>query len=156
MANSIFKVKPGNLEFARALLSESDVAAIHIHGDGNVYSDKESSDFRKNFSNPGPSGGSVPASKYRVTFKNPALIPETVAEMETLFYEQKNKEDAAEHKEQTTTAAKVKTFSMPKKAVTAAAAGGVKSQAELDEEQLAAEIEAEDKKKAAAAGGATK
>lgn len=150
MSSSIFKVHENTLLFVKALLEDDkDTDIVYLHGDGNVYNDKASSDFRKDFSNPGPSGGSTPPAKYRVTFKNAKQVPGTLEELDKLFYEQKRQEDLAQQKADTTTAKTVKTFSMPKKAVAAevATGGGMKTQAQLDAEELDAAIAAEEAEK---------
>lgn len=145
--NSIFTVHESNLDYAAALIKQGDTC--YLHGDGNIFDNKEASDFRMNFSNP-----SNQPAQHRVILKTLSQIPADLEELEKAFYAQKQKENSAAKKAETVGASKVKTLSLEKKPVAAAGAGGVKSQAELDDEALQKEIEDEEKAKKAAAGGA--
>ena len=137
---SEFLVNDVNLALAKGLLAQG--RTVYLHGDGNIYDDELNSNFRKNFSNQRNQ-----AAQYRVILKTLNDLPQDVAALCELLYKTKNQENAEEKAADSLVGTKVKTFTLPKTAV-AAPDGAAKTQAQLDEEQLQAEIAEEAKAKA--------
>ena len=81
----MFKLHPANLPQIKATVAA--YGTCYIHGDGNLYTTKEESDFRKDFSNPDSD-----ESTYRVKFEKGDTIPATIDELETLLLNSKQKE----------------------------------------------------------------
>lgn len=100
----MFALHKNNLAQIRAIVEA--YGSCTIHGCGNMYVDKESSDLRVDFSNPGSD-----EATYRVTFKKGDKIPDTIEELERMLFEAKNKEtrESREIKETTN----VKTIVVP-------------------------------------------
>lgn len=86
-----------NCQQIRALLRQEialkgeGVAVVYLHGCGNMYKDKEDSDFRRDFTNKNPDG-SLPPSSYVLTFRRIEDIPKSQEALENAFFAAKAKE----------------------------------------------------------------
>lgn len=86
-----------NCQQVRALLRQEialkgeGVAVVFLHGCGNMFKDKENSDFRKDFTNKNPDG-SLPPSAYVLTFRQIEHIPKSQEALENAFFAAKAKE----------------------------------------------------------------
>jgi len=58
-----------------------------FHGDGNLYSEKEDSDFRQGFSNPKNEN-----SQYRILFTNVSQVPDSKEALDKMLLESRAKE----------------------------------------------------------------
>lgn len=81
----IFKTHKENIPQIEAILESFGIC--YFHGDGNMYADKEASDFRKDFSNP-----KSDETAYRVIFKLGQKIPQTVEDLNKALLEARNGE----------------------------------------------------------------
>ena len=97
----MFKLHPANLPQIKATVAA--YGTCYIHGDGNLYTTKEESDFRKDFSNPDSD-----ESTYRVKFEKGDTIPATIDELETLLLNSKQKERMEEKQVKSYSAVKSK------------------------------------------------
>lgn len=137
---SKFKVHELNLAIVVAMLQRGD-NKVFLHGDGNVYDNKEASDFRKEFSNPKDVN-----SKHRIIFTSLRQIPAELEDLDDLFFKQAQIEDAAERAVNTATGVKVKTITLEKKTVETQK-GQPLTQAQLDDLELQRQIAEEEAKK---------
>jgi hypothetical protein len=87
----IFKLHKSNLPQIKAVVKKFGVC--YIHGDGNLYTGKEESDFRKDFSNPNSE-----EATYRVKFENINDVPETIEDLQALMMKAKNQETLDERR----------------------------------------------------------
>lgn len=69
------KLHKNNLKHVKAILKNGSPEAF-IHGDGNVYSDKENSDNAVTFSN-----NALSAQTFRVRYVHPDQVPNTLDEL---------------------------------------------------------------------------
>lgn len=142
----LFKVNDQHLvHLAQAV---TQFGAAWIHGDGNIYVDESSSNFRKDFSNP-ELNGNPSAPKYRAFFDQVDDIPETVEELEKMFLSNAQKEMREQAKQKDKTNLKV-LAAAPAKATQSAPAPAAlhlaakeKDLAEWDEQLGAREQEVE-------------
>jgi hypothetical protein len=81
----MFKIKPQHLEYLQITVEDFGIA--YLHGDGNIFVDKESSDYRKNWSSPSSKG-----SEYVLVFKKGDLLPASTEELMQAFYKEKETE----------------------------------------------------------------
>lgn len=86
-----------NLQQTRALLRQEiaekgeGTAIVYLHGCGNMFKDKQDSDFRRDFTNRMPDG-SLPPSAYVLTFRYLTDIPKSLEALENAFFSAKAKE----------------------------------------------------------------
>ena len=81
----IFKTHKENIPQIEAILEA--FGTCFFHGDGNMYTKEEDSNFRKEFGNPKTEEG-----KYRVKFVKGQAIPQTVEELNNALMEARNRE----------------------------------------------------------------
>lgn len=81
----IFKTHKENIPQIEAILEA--FGTCYFHGDGNMYADKEASDFRKEFSNP-----KSDETAYRIVFKKGDKVPQTVEELNKALLDAFNRE----------------------------------------------------------------
>lgn len=88
----MFKTNEANLTHAAEVCEH--FGECWLHGDGNVYHKKAASQFKADFSNPGPSN-TKPAASYWVHFTNVTQIPEAtpagLKRLERMFMENFNR-----------------------------------------------------------------
>lgn len=83
----MFKTHINNIPGIKAAVAH--FGSAYFHGDGNLYSKKEDSDFRKDFSN----DANGPHS-YRVLFVRGDIIPESLEQLDQLLLASKTREMA--------------------------------------------------------------
>jgi len=81
----MFKLHPANIPQIKATVAA--YGTCYIHGDGNLYTTQQESDFRKDFSNPDSD-----ESTYRVKFEKGDKVPATIDELEKMLLDSKQKE----------------------------------------------------------------
>lgn len=134
---SLFKITAALLGQIAAVVKAYD--ECYVHGDGNIYVKNEKgeypdSKFRKEFANP-----KQEESTYRVKYGKGDRLPTTVGELEKDLLDSRNQERRAD--------AVVKNISGVKTITVDAPPPPVKTQAELDEEELQRQIDEEAKGK---------
>lgn len=81
----IFKTHIENIPQIEATLDA--FGTCYFHGDGNMYSEKEASDFRKDFSNP-----KNEECTYRIKFERGQQVPQTVEALNEALLKARNSE----------------------------------------------------------------
>jgi len=102
----LFKITTANLEQIKDCVEQLGIC--FFHGDGNMYTTQEDSNFRKDFSNPKNEG-----AIYRVKFTSVSAVPDTVEGMTKLLFESRNTEVANAAKATEVSTTKVLTVKKP-------------------------------------------
>jgi hypothetical protein len=83
--SGMFKTHPAHFKQIRAVVAKYGIC--YFHGDGNMFTTEQDSNFRKDFTNP-----KEEASKYRAIFRTGDHIPDTEQEMEAVLMATYNRE----------------------------------------------------------------
>jgi hypothetical protein len=125
----MFKTHKENIPQIHAVIDA--FGECYFHGCGNLYDNKQDSDFRKDFTNPGHNN-TTPASAYRVHFTDANQVPKTTEELNALLQKSFAKEQVEASKPKSISNIKTVSVTPIKESEVA------KTQAELDEEEKAA------------------